>query len=354
MPRTVSWERRDAGARVLQVTNMWPVDGIPPGPAGSPGPRYGIFVKRQVDSLIEAGVRCDVLFVRGFESPLAYAFAAFMLLARGFKRRRYRLVHVHAGETALPARFYLTAPIVVSYYGSDLLGIPRADGSLSLPKRLRRAVQRAHARLATRTITQSHEMGRVLPASVHRRNLVIPSGIEQDIFCPIDREVARKRLGWDLAERVALFAADPEVPRKRHWLARAACECAGRHVERVRLHVAADVAPDDMPLVMSAADCLLLTSSIEGSPNVVKEAVQCNLPVVTTRVGDVEEVLAGVVPSWICDPDPEVIGAALVECLGHPRRSNGRDATARLSSDAIARPILDLYEELAPGSVSRW
>ena len=132
MPRPVSWERKDAGARVLQVTNMWPVDVDPPGPAGSPGPRYGIFVKRQVDSLIEAGVRCDVLFVRGFESPLAYAWAAVILFARGFRRRRYRLVHVHAGETALPARFYLTAPMVVSYYGSDLLGIPRKDGSLSL------------------------------------------------------------------------------------------------------------------------------------------------------------------------------------------------------------------------------
>ena len=75
----------------------------------------------------------------------------------------------------------------------------------------------------------------------------------------------------------------------------------------------------------------------------------------TTRVGDVEEVLAGVTPSWICDGDPAVIGAALVECLGEPRRSNGREATSRLSSDAIVQPILDLYEELAPGTVSsRW
>jgi glycosyltransferase involved in cell wall biosynthesis len=352
MLRFLSWEQRDPGARVLQVTNMWPVEADPAGPAGSPGPRYGIFVKRQVDSLIEAGVRCDVLLVRGFESRLAYVIAAFFLLVSGLTRRRYRLVHVHAGETAFAARFYLTAPVIVTYYGDDLLGTPRADGSIPLHMRLRRAVQRAHARLATRTITQSREMERVLPASVQRRNLVIPSGVDPDLFRPIDRHAARQRLGWQPDERVALFAADPGNPRKRHWLAQAACEWAGEHVERVRLQVAADVAPDDIPLLMSAADCLVLTSSIEGSPNVVKEAILCNLPVATTRVGDVEEVLAGVEPSWFCDANSGAIGAALVECLREPRRSNGREASAWLSSETIARSHLDLYEELAPGSAS--
>jgi glycosyltransferase involved in cell wall biosynthesis len=106
-----------------------------------------------------------------------------------------------------------------------------------------------------------------------------------------------------------------------------------------------------MPLLMSAADCLLLTSSIEGSPNVVKEAIQCNLPVVTTRVGDVEEVLAGVEPSWFCDANPDAVGAALAECLREPRRSNGREASGWLGSEPIARLHLDLYEELAPGSL---
>src|SRR4051812_42689242 len=138
MRRFLSWERRDSDARVLQVTNMWPVEEDAQGSSRSLGSRYGIFVTRQVDSLGEEGVRCDVLFVRGFESSLSYAFAAVFLLVSGLLGRRYRLVHAHGGETALSARFYLTAPLIVTYHGSDLLGDPRADGSVPLHMRLRR------------------------------------------------------------------------------------------------------------------------------------------------------------------------------------------------------------------------
>lgn len=352
MLRFISWERRDPEARVLQVTNMWPIEADGPGPAGSPGPRYGIFVKRQVDSLVEAGVRCDVLLIRGFESRLAYVIAALFLFAKGFARQ-YQLVHVHAGETAFAARFYLTAPMIVTYYGSDLLGTPRADGSVPTHMRLLCSLQSAHARLTTRTITQSREMENVLPVPVQHRNLVIPSGVDPEVFSPVDREAARKELGWAPGERIALFAADPAVPRKRVWLAQEACAWVRGRVEGLRLHVAANVAPGDMPLLMSAADCLLLTSSIEGSPNVVKEAILCNLPVVTTRVGDVEKVLAEIKPSWFCDATPDSLGAALAECLSKPQRSNGREASGWLRSATIAQPHLDLYEDLAPGSTSR-
>src|SRR5881628_2986265 len=87
---------RDPGADVLVVTNMWPDDDRPV---------YGIFVKRQVDSLRARGVRCNVLYIRGYVSALAYLVAATrVLLSTSTWHGRQRLVHVHAGETALAAR----------------------------------------------------------------------------------------------------------------------------------------------------------------------------------------------------------------------------------------------------------
>jgi teichuronic acid biosynthesis glycosyltransferase TuaC len=155
-------------------------------------------------------------------------------------------------------------------------------------------------------------------------------------------------LGWSATDRIALFAADPTIGRKRYWLAEAACREAESRIGSLRLIVAHRTPPDLVPIYMSAADCLLLTSVHEGSPNVVKEAVTCGLPVVSTDVGDVREVLDGVDPSWVCPADPGQLGAALAECMTEQRRSNGWARSAWIGQDQIGLRLLDLYRRQIP------
>lgn len=338
---------RDPGADVLVVTNMWPEP---------EQPVYGIFVKRQVDSLRSRGIKCDVLYLRGYLSPAAYPVAALRLaLATVRWRGRYRLVHVHAGETTLAARFFVGPPMLVSYCGDDVLGDPRGDGSIPPGQRLRSWVVRTLSRSFPRTITKSAQMHNRLPASTRRRNSVIPNGVDVDVFQPGDLAGARAELGWREDEHVVLFAGTrPDSPRKRRALAEAAVADAQERLGAVvRLYVAGSVPPEQMPTLMNASNCLLLTSSIEGSPNVVKEALMCNLPVVSTRAGDVEELLAGVERSVVCDADAAELGAALADFLRSGERSNGRVIAGRLSSDVVGDQLLDLYASLSPGVVTR-
>jgi teichuronic acid biosynthesis glycosyltransferase TuaC len=330
-------EHEDAGADVLFVTNTWPHPGEP---------RYGIFAKRQIESLIDAGLRCDVMFVRGFESVLAYAAAGARLLWLGLRRRgRYRLVHGHGGETLLCLLFF-AGPRVVSFCGDDLLGTPGPDGALLRSSLVKRSVLRQLSRLTTASITKSREMESVLPPSVRRRNLVVPNGVNRDFFRLMDRADARRALGWPLDENVALYAADPQLPRKRYPLAVAACERAGASGTPVRLHVCHTTPPSLMPTVMNAADCLLMTSALEGSANIVKEAVTVGLPVVATPAGDVREVLEHVHPSYISEPDAETLGDALVACMHNGGRSNGRDQSQWIDQRQVARRLMDLYDAI--------
>src|SRR5256885_8077140 len=89
---------------------------------------------------------------------------------------------------------------------------------------------------------------------------------------------------------------------------------------------------------MNACDALVLTSMQEGSPNVVKEALACNLPVVSVPVGDVAQRLRGVEGCELCADDrPETIAAALERVLRRGQRSAGREAVQDLDEGTLTQ-----------------
>jgi glycosyltransferase involved in cell wall biosynthesis len=101
-----------------------------------------------------------------------------------------------------------------------------------------------------------------------------------------------------------------------------------------------------MPLYYNASDCLIVASAYEGSPNVVKEALACNCPVVSSKVGDVEERLRDVYPSMVVGRNPQELGIALAEVLALNTRSNGRENITELSLERVTRRLIQLYNEV--------
>jgi glycosyltransferase involved in cell wall biosynthesis len=332
----VTWERRSGAAGLLTITNVWPHD---------ERPAYGPFVKRSVDGLDAIGLDSDVLFIRGYKGFGAYLGAA-ALVGTLSATRSYALVHAHGGETALIARLYRGAPVVTSYLGSDLLAPSGGGWRKSLGRRLRSVVLRQHARLLTATTTKTREMEAVLPRRARDRNRVIPDGIELERFRPIDRESARAHLGWSAHSRIVLFAGRAECAIKRLWLAERAVAHARADLEDLELMIASGVDPDEMPYYYSAADCLLHTSASEGSPNVVKEALACDLPIVATAAGDIERLVAGARPGRVVEPDARALAREVVACCREPVRSNGRSLTRNMSLRTAAVATVDFYRSL--------
>jgi teichuronic acid biosynthesis glycosyltransferase TuaC len=337
--RSFEFVQHDQRPDILVVTNMWPEPSRP---------AYGVFVERQVRTLREAGLRCDVLYVRGYVSKIVYLRAALLFLWFNISRRqRYQLVHVHGGEMALVTRLFLMRPMVATYHGDDVLGYKGDDGPVSRGSRLRSFAIRHQARLFSATVTQSAEMHDRLPLHVQAHDTIIHCGVDSDRFVPMNRSDARHKLDWDDSELVALFAATkPYEPRKRIDLAEAAVKHAEADIGPIRLAIAENIPPDLIPIMMNAADCLLLTSMAEGSPVVVKEALMCNLPVVATDVADVRETLVDVLPSAVCNHDPAELGSALADVLRIHQRSNGRSKQSDQDHGNTARRLLSLYRSL--------
>jgi glycosyltransferase involved in cell wall biosynthesis len=328
--------------RVLVLTNMWPRDDWP---------TYGIFVERQVRSLIDSGVDVDVMELRGDVSRWNYLSAAWRMLSMNFVRNDYALIHAHTAHCGLLACLQLRHPVVVTYHGYDL------DGALGRGLQLRRRVEgvlfRRLSWSVAATIAQSPRGRKRLPRRGRKRNHVVPNGVPRQTFKPMANAEARERLGWRASRPTVLFTGDPTLPIKRFQLAEAAVDVARNVVPDLSLVVSDRGRPQDMPLLMNAADALLLTSLSEGSPSVVKEAMACDLPIVSVDVGDVRETTRGARNCHICPATPEALGIALEHVMSAlPDRSDGRARTEDLADEAVAarlRGIFNAATDRGPG-----
>jgi glycosyltransferase involved in cell wall biosynthesis len=290
-------------------------------------------------------VSVDVFAFRGSKNPVNYVSAWGRIWPR-LDPDRYDVVHAQFGQSgllALPRR----VPLVVTFRGCDLLGIIGDDnGRPTLRGRMLQRASRFVARRADAVILVSDHMRAHLntPAPIH----VIPSGLDLNLFRPHPKADARQQLGLDQSERIVLFVGWPSELRKRHALAQESVDLLSRRLP-AKLVVAWGVPHYQIPLYMSAADALVVTSMQEGSPNVVKEALACNLPVVSVAVGDVRERLKDVSGTEVCADDrAETIAAALERVLRRGERIEGRAAVSQLDETLLTQRVIDIYRSVLP------
>jgi glycosyltransferase involved in cell wall biosynthesis len=205
---------------------------------------------------------------------------------------------------------------------------------------------------ADAVIAVSAHMVSCLPSSI--RPHIIPSGLDFGSLPCRPQPEARRLLGLSASERLVLFVGNPEEARKRYELARRAVAILNETLP-AKLIVAWLTPHQNIPVFMSACDVLVFTSFQEGSPNVVKEALACNLPVVSVPVADVPLRLRRISGCEVCgDDQPETIAAALGRVLRRGQRIQGREAVQHLDERLLTAKLIDIYRSvLAPGSGGR-
>jgi teichuronic acid biosynthesis glycosyltransferase TuaC len=300
-----------------------------------------IFARRQIASLADLNVKVHTFFLRSRSSPLAMA-KEWIRLRREIRQFCPHVVHAHYGTaTSLLCALATKLPLVITFRGNDLGDDP--DLSL-LRTRLGQLFSQISCLRATRIICVCRLLHQLL--WWHRsRVVVIPTGVDLNLFQPEPRHETRALLGWNAQERIVLFDEGDSPRRKGVNFLKSALRVAEEAFGPIRLVILdRSVPPELVPRYLNAADCLALASVFEGSPNIVKEALACNLPVVATDVGDVAERLEGVTPSRIAKREVGEFARALVEVLLESRRSNGRDLVQSCSMQRVAEAIRQVYE----------
>lgn len=307
--------------KVLVVTNMYP---RPQSPAS------GTFVRQQVESLRKEGVDVDVFLVVGSKHKLNYLWGIFRLWA-WLLTHRYDLIHAHYVFSGIIARTQFLYPVVLTHHGVEVF------------MNWQRFPSQAINALVDRVILVSEEQKRKLRCS---KAEIIPCGIDFDLFRPMPREEARNKLGLPQQKKLVLFAGHHWRREKRFDLVKAAVDLAQKTDPSIELVFVSGQPPDVVPLYMNACDVLLLLSDGEGSPMVIKEAMACNLPIVSVPVGDVPKVIGGTDGCYLCSQDPADAAEKLRVALGHPGRTNGREMIEYMRHDVIAKRIVAVYQEL--------
>lgn len=311
-------------------------------------PAWGTFVEQQVKGLRRVGLEVEVLFAdRARNGPGVYRKLSTILQER-VTHTSPALVHAMYGGlmAEVVTRVIRDRPIVVSFCGSDLLGEPLSGRLRRFAAGLGVMASRAAARRADGVIVKSANLRDALPLNVQRKVVVVPNGVDLVRFRPMCRRECRVRLGWDDGGFHVLFPANSGNAVKRPWLAQAAIDVLRATGAQAELHHLSDVPHEMVPLWLNASDALLLTSQHEGSANVIKEALACDIPVVSVDVGDARERLRNVEGCHIAAPDAMDLARKLVLVHDGARRIEGRAAVANLSLEAVARHLKEFYKEL--------
>lgn len=311
----------------------------------SANPHQGIdsLILNQANSLIKEGCEIDhFLILGGVKSYLS----SIVQIRRKLKKSPVDIIHAHYGLCGLVAVFAGLGytPVVTSFMGSDLHGgNPKGiSGYISIfVNKLSSLVVQL---LASAVITKSENLNRYVMAQY--KSSVIPNGINFDIFRPEPKPLSMQQLGLSGSKDYILFLGNTSDNNKNFTLLK---QIVFTH--NTEIIAPYPIPPEKVNTYLNATTVLVLTSLKEGSPNVIKEAMACNCPIVSTDVGDVRWVIGNTEGCYICSYDPADVAAKIQLALEFAKtkgRTNGRQRILELGldSESVARRVVEVYKKV--------
>lgn len=304
--------------KVLIVTNMYPT---------LDNPQRGSYIKEQVEALQKRGVEIDILNIDIVNNILKYFLGFFFVFFRSFFKK-YDIIHAHYGFTGTCSTFRVRTPLITTFHGSDI--------NLKWQRKISKI---AHV-LGNESIFVSSSIKKVMNTS---KGIIIPCGLDMEFFKPYPKLKARKELNIPVDKKVVLFPGSIDDKIKNYPLFKKTILILND--TSIFENILSGHTREEVVKVLSASDVLLMTSLGEGSPVTIKEALACNLPVVSVNVGDVGEIIDGIDGCFICKHDPNELAHAVKMVLSI-KNFNAREYVKRYDNSIIANKLIELYNNV--------
>lgn len=289
---------------------------------------FSPFVIEQVTALQNEGVEIEKYGVVG------KGFLGYLSNIRGICRmiRKFQpdLIHAHYGLSGLCANLQRKVPVVTTYHGSDV-----HSGGWILK------LSQIAMRLSAYNIFVNRKL---LEKSKYKRKntAIVPCGVSLSDMPMMERVDAKKEIGRE--QSFVLFAGAFDNDVKNAVLAQESM----RRISGMELVELKGYSRQQVKLLMNAADCMLMTSHREGSPQVIKEAMACGTPIVSVDVGDVKEVIGDIGGCYIAERNPDDIADKIRMALAFNGKTKGRQRIIDLglSNDLVAKKLISIYHNV--------
>lgn len=313
--------------KVLHITTNYPTEEYP---------IFGIFVKEQVESLRKLGVECDVLYCnrkgRGTWMYLTYIPVIWWRILRG----RYDIVHCHHVLSALLCICTLWPffkRCVVSYQND-----PAREWKINCFSFVHLLFRRIIIKNPSSYLERS-------------RTVYLPNGCNEVFFVPMDIRQCREELGLKQDAIYLLYMDSNHLgrPQKRKDRFLAALDILRKDFPQAEAIELYNTPRQMMPTYINACNLHMISSDFEGSPNSVKECVCCNVPVVSTDVGNVKEMIGDLEGCRVVEEfTPQALADAAAEVLLRKDKFNGREAflSKGYGMGQVALRLKQLYEDI--------
>lgn len=316
--------------KVLYVTNMYPVEDYI---------YFGIHVKEQIEAIASRNdVDVEIYFINGRAKKWNY-FKSIANIRNILKNGNYDLIHIHYGLSALFLLFYQPKiPVIVTLHSGELY---KKKGTLN--HLAQKSITLSILKNTDRIIVLNDDMVSLLHK--HQRKLVkLPCGIDLNFFREKDNRTIDNELiiGFpgNKARNEKNFKLFDEITREL------------RKSFNIRIIEFHNLTRNEVLQHLQCLDVLVMTSLVEGSPQIIKEAMACNRPIVSTNVGDIADLLHDVQNCYVINSfEPAALLKPIKKILSLPaeqRKSNGRDKLDQmgLGADQVASSVLHVYNEV--------
>jgi teichuronic acid biosynthesis glycosyltransferase TuaC len=298
---------------------------------------YGIvpFIKRQGKSIIKEGINLDFYPIKG--NGIKGYLKSIKPLAKHIKNNNYDIIHAHYGIVGLVCGLtFSRKPIVLSIMGSDAYGRFDINGKRVFSSYFEMLLTQIALLFTSSIIVKSKNIFNLVPYK--KKTKILPNGVDFELFKPNSNYLIKNNV---------LCLSDPKDSRKNFKLVQEAISLLNN--KNINLVNPYPIKPDDFPKYLNDSSVFVLSSYNEGSPNVVKEAMACNIPVVSTNVGDVEEVIKNTDGCYLVGFSAEDVAKKIKKTLQLNKRTTGRHDIEHLNSKVVAKKIIAIYNTILKG-----